>query len=126
MDSKTRDDVIDRAKYGNPIICKYHLYHPHNDNPNFGISDKEQELFNQVKVANFIEKENSKSPTPPSNPTSSLINYKKPTIEIEPGNIDQSQYQNVPDRSQPGPSNSTNKPNTYSHTGTCKTIICIL
>jgi hypothetical protein len=37
-------------------------------------------------------------------------------VEIPPVDIDQSQYQDFSERTQPGPSNSSNKPNICSHT----------
>jgi hypothetical protein len=61
-----------------------------------------------------MEKEKSKSLIP--NPSGSSMNYKKPTVEIPPIDIDQSQYQDFSERIQPGPSTTSNKSNTCSHT----------
>jgi hypothetical protein len=63
-----------------------------------------------------LEKEKSKSPTPPPNPSESSPNYKKPTVEIPPVDIDRSQYQDLSKRTQSGHSTTSNKPNTPSHT----------
>jgi hypothetical protein len=63
-----------------------------------------------------MDKEKSKSPTLPPNPSRSSTSYKKPTVEILSDHIDRSQYQAFFDRTQPGPSTTSNKANTHSHT----------
>jgi hypothetical protein len=68
------------------------------------------------KITDFLEKEKSKSATPPPNPSGSSTNYKKPTLKIVPIDINRSHYQDLSKRSQPGPSATSNRPNTYSHT----------
>jgi hypothetical protein len=113
---KNLDDAIAWAKNGNPTLCKFIHFHPHKDNPNIGLSDKDQELLDKLKIPDFMEKEKSKSPTPPPNPSGSSTNYKKPIVEIPPIDIDQSQYQDFSKRTQPGLSSPSNKPKTHSHT----------
>jgi hypothetical protein len=110
------DDAIARAENGNPTLCKFIRFRPHKDNPNIGHSDKDQELLDKLKILDFMEKEKSKSPTPPPNPSGSSTNHKKPTVEIPPINIDRSQYQDFSERTQPGPSTTSNKLNMRSHT----------
>jgi hypothetical protein len=113
---KNLDDAINLAENANPTPHKFIHLHPHEDNPNIRLSDKDQELLDKLKIPDFMEKEKSQSPTPPPNPSSSSTNYKKPTMEIPPINIDQSQYQDFSERLQPSPSTTSNKPNTCSHT----------
>jgi hypothetical protein len=60
-----------------------------------------------------MEKEKSKSPTLPPNLSRSSMNYKKRTVEIPPVDIDRSQYQNFSERTQSGPSTTSNKPNMH-------------
>jgi hypothetical protein len=95
---KNLDDAIAWAKNGNPTLLKFIPFHPHEDNPNIGLSDKDQELLDKLKIPDFMEKEKSKSPTPPPNPSGSSTNYKEPTVEIPPIDIDQSQYQDFSER----------------------------
>jgi hypothetical protein len=113
---KNLDDAIVRAKNGNPTLRKFIRFRPHEDNTNIGVSDKDQELLDKLKLPDFKEKEKSKSPTPPPNPCGSSTNFKKPTVEIPPVDIDRSQYQDFSEKTQPGPSTTSNKPNTRSHT----------
>jgi hypothetical protein len=90
---KNHDNMIDQAENDNPILSKVLCFHPYKDNPDIGLSDKDQELLNRLKILEFMEKENSKSPTLPPKPTgTSFSNYKKPSMEIPPIDIDQSQY----------------------------------
>jgi hypothetical protein len=63
-----------------------------------------------------MEKEKSKSPTSPPNLRGSSTNYKKPTVDIPPVNINRSQYQDLSEKTQPGPSTTSNKPNKRSYT----------
>jgi hypothetical protein len=46
---KNLNNAIDRPKNGNPIIRKFIRIHPHEDNPNIGLSDKYQELLDKLK-----------------------------------------------------------------------------
>jgi hypothetical protein len=85
---KNLDDAIARAENGNPTLRKFICFRPHEDNPNIGLSDMDQELLDTLNIPDFMEKEKSKSPTPPPNPSGSSSNYKKPTIEIPPIDID--------------------------------------
>jgi hypothetical protein len=82
------DNAIDWAKNGNPILRKFIRIFPHEDNPNIGLSDNDQELLDKLNILDFIEKEKSKSPTRPPNPSGSSTNYKIPTMEIPPVDID--------------------------------------
>jgi hypothetical protein len=66
---KNLDDAIDQAENRNPILRKFIRFYLHEDNPNIGLSDKDQELLDKLKLPDFMEKEKSKSPTPPSNPS---------------------------------------------------------
>jgi hypothetical protein len=77
------------TRYFEKFIC----FHPHHDNPNIGLSNKDQELQDKLKIPDFIEKKKLNSPTPPSNPSGSSTNYKKPAVEIPPVDIDRSQTQ---------------------------------
>jgi hypothetical protein len=113
---KNLDDTIAWAENGNPTLRKFICFRPYEDNPNIGLSHKDQELLDKLKISDFMEKEKSKSLTPPPNPSGSSTNYKKPTVDIPPVDIDQSQYQDFSERTQPGPSTTSNKPNTRSHT----------
>jgi hypothetical protein len=63
-----------------------------------------------------METEKSKSPTLLLNTSRSCTNYKKPKVEIPPGDIDQSQYQDFFYWTQPGPPTTFNQPNLGSHT----------
>jgi hypothetical protein len=63
-----------------------------------------------------MEKEKSKSPTPPLNLSASSINYKNLILEISPVNIDQLQYQDFSDRTKSRPFNFSNKSNICSNT----------
>jgi hypothetical protein len=89
---KNLGDAIDWAENGNPTLCKFICFCPHQDNPKIRLSDKDQELLDKLKLPDFMEKEKSISPTPPPNPTRSSTNYKKPAVKIPPVNIDRSQY----------------------------------
>jgi hypothetical protein len=62
---KNIDNAIDQAKNGNPILCKFISFYPHEDNSNIGLSDKDQEHLDKLKLLGFIEKDKSKSPTSP-------------------------------------------------------------
>jgi hypothetical protein len=113
---KNLDDAIDRAENGNPTLRQFIHFRSHEDNPNIGLSDQDQKLLDKLKLLDFIENEKSKSPTPPPNPSASSMNYKKTTVEIPAVDIDRSQYQDFSERTQPGPSTTSNKPNICSHT----------
>jgi hypothetical protein len=113
---KNLDNGIARAKNRNPKLCKFIRFCLHEDNPNIGLSDKDQELLDKLKIPDFIEKKKSQSPLPPPNPSQSSTNYKKPTMEIRPVDLNRSQYQDFSARTQPGPSTTSNKPNMHSHT----------
>jgi hypothetical protein len=113
---KNLDDAIAQAKNGNPTLRKFIRFCPHEDNPNIGLSDNDQELLDKLKIPDFMEKEKSKSPTPPLNLSGSPNNYKKSIVEIPPIDIDRLQYQDFSKRTQPGLSTTPNKPNTRSHT----------
>jgi hypothetical protein len=79
-----------------PKMGTCHFVHvcvcPHEDNPNIGLSDKDQELLDILKLLDFMENEKSKSPTLPRNLSWSSTNYKKPSLHILSVDIDQSQY----------------------------------
>jgi hypothetical protein len=113
---KNLDDAIDRAKNGNPTLQKFIRFLLHEDNPNIGLSDKDQELLDKLKILDFMEKEKSYSLPPLPNPSRSWTNYKKPAVKIPPIDIDRSQYQDFSQRTQPGPSTTSNKPTGHSHT----------
>jgi hypothetical protein len=85
---KNLDNAIARAENGKPILCKFVRFRPQEDNPNIGLFDKDQELLDKLNILDFMEKEKSKSPTLPPNPSRSSTNYKKPTVEIPPIDID--------------------------------------
>jgi hypothetical protein len=85
---KNFDDAIAWAKNRNPTLCKFIPFCPREDNPNISLSDKDQELLDILKILDFMEKEKSKSPTLPPNPSGSSTNYKKLTVEIPPIDID--------------------------------------
>jgi hypothetical protein len=86
--AKNLDDRIELAENGYPTMLKFLRFCPHNHDQNIGLSDKDQELFDKLKLPDFIGKETSKSPTPPPNPSSSSIHYKKPALEIPLVDID--------------------------------------
>jgi hypothetical protein len=111
---KNYDDALDQAKNGNLTLCKFIRFPPHEHNPNIGLSDKDQELLVKLKLPDIMEKEQSKSPTLPLNPSRSSTTYKKPAMEIPPIDIDRSQYQDFAKRTQPGSSTTSNKSNTCS------------
>jgi hypothetical protein len=85
---KNLDNAIARPVNGNPTLRKFIRFHPHEDNPNIGLSDTDQKHLNKLKILDFMEKEKSKSPTQSPNPSRSSTNYKKPTMEITPVDID--------------------------------------
>jgi hypothetical protein len=87
---KNLDDAIAQAENENQTLRKFIHFCSHKDNPNIGLSDKDQELLDKLKIPDFMEKEKSKSPTPPPNPSGSSNNYKKPAVEIPPIDIDRS------------------------------------
>jgi hypothetical protein len=89
---KNLDDAINQAENGNLILCKLIHFRPDEDNSNIGLSHKDQELLDKLKIPDFMGKEKSKSPTPPPNPSKSSMKYRKPAGEIPPDNIDHSQY----------------------------------
>jgi hypothetical protein len=99
--------VIDWTKNGNLTMSKFLRICLNNDNPNIRLSNQDQELLDKLKLPNFIEKKKSKSPTLPPNPSSSSTNFKKPTVEIPPVDIDQAKSQDISKERQPGPSNSS-------------------
>jgi hypothetical protein len=103
------------AENGNPTLYKFIRFRPYEDNTNIGLSDKDHELQHKLKIPDFMEKVKSKSPTPPPNLSGSSTNYKKPIVKIPAINIDRLQYPDCSERTQPGPSTSSNKPNTRSH-----------
>jgi hypothetical protein len=89
---KNLDNAIDWAENRNPTFHRFIRFCPHKDKPNIGLSDKDQEHLDKLKILDFMEKETSKSLSAPPNPTKSSTNYKKPTMEIPPIDIDRSQY----------------------------------
>jgi hypothetical protein len=82
------NNAIDWAKNGNPILHKFICYRPYEDKPNINLSDKDQELLDKLKLPDFMEKEKSKSPTPPSNLTGTSMNHLTTSVEIPPIDID--------------------------------------
>jgi hypothetical protein len=54
---KNLDHAIDQAKNRNPILCKFIRFYQHEDNPNNVPSNKDQELLDNLKLPDFIEKE---------------------------------------------------------------------
>jgi hypothetical protein len=76
------NDPINRAKNENPMIQKFIDFHPYENNPNISLSNNDQELLDKLILPDFMEQAKSKSPTQPSNPRESSINYKKPTVDI--------------------------------------------
>jgi hypothetical protein len=84
---KNLDDAIARAENRNPTHRKFIRFCPHKDTPSIGLSDKDQELLDKLKIPDVMEKEKLKSPPPPPNSSWSSTNYKKPTVEIPPINI---------------------------------------
>jgi hypothetical protein len=110
------DNAIFRAENENWTLHKFIRFRPHEDTPNIGLSDKDRELLDKLILSDFMEKEKSQSPTPPPNPWRSSTNYKKPTVDIPPININRSQYPDFSETTQPGSSTTSNKPNTSSHT----------
>jgi hypothetical protein len=113
---KNLDNAIEWVKNGNPILYKFIRFCPHKNNPNIGLSDKDQELLDKLKIQDVMEKEKSKSPTPSPNLGRSSTNYKKPTVKIPPIDIDRSQYQGFSERTQPSRSSTSKKPNSCSYT----------
>jgi hypothetical protein len=111
---KKLDDAIARAENGNLKLRKFIRFRPHEDNPKIGLSDIDLELSDKLKIPDFMDKEKLKSPTP--HPSRSSNNYKIPTVEIPPVDIDQSQYQDFSESIQPGPTTISNRPNMCSHT----------
>jgi hypothetical protein len=87
---KNLDNALARAENAIPTIHKYIRIRPHEDNPNIGLSDKDQEPLDKSKIPDFLEKEKSQSPPPPPNRNGSSTNYKKPTVERPPIDIDRS------------------------------------
>jgi hypothetical protein len=85
---KNLDDAIDQTEHGNPLLRKLIHHYPHEDNPNIGLFEKDQELLDKLKLSDFIEKEKSKSPTLPLNSSRSSMTYKKSAIEKPPIDID--------------------------------------
>jgi hypothetical protein len=67
---KNLDDAIDRAKNGNLTLRKFIRFHLHEDNSNIGLSDKDQEVLDKLKILDLMEKKKSTSPTLPPNPSS--------------------------------------------------------
>jgi hypothetical protein len=63
-----------------------------------------------------MEKEKLKSPTSSPNLSGSSTNYKKPAGKSLPIDIDQLQYQDFFERTQPGSSTTSHKPNMHSYT----------
>jgi hypothetical protein len=61
--AKNLDDASAQAKNGNPTLCKFIPFCPHDNNLNIGHSDKDQELLDKLKLLDFMEQEKSKSPT---------------------------------------------------------------
>jgi hypothetical protein len=109
------DNTIARPANVNLTLRKFIRFRPFEDNPNIGLTEKDQELLDKLKISDFMEKEKSKSPTPPPKPSRSSTNYKKTTVEIPPVDINRSQYQDFSERIQPGPSTTSNRPNTRSY-----------
>jgi hypothetical protein len=113
---KNLDDAIDWAKNENPTLRKFIHFHPHEDNSNIGLSDKDQELLDKFKLPNFIERRNQNLQLHLQIQMGPSTHYQIPSMEIPPIDIDQSQYEDFSERTQLGP--STNKPNTHSQTNT--------
>jgi hypothetical protein len=77
----------------NAILRKFIRFYPHIANLNISLSDEDQKHLDKLKFPDFIiEKEKSKFPTPPSNPSRDSTNYKSAAVEIPSINIDRSQY----------------------------------
>jgi hypothetical protein len=89
---KNLDDTIARAEIRNPTICKSIHFCQYEDNPNICFSVNNQELLDKLKILDYMEKEKSKSATPPPNLTGCSTNYQKLTVEIPPIDIDRSQF----------------------------------
>jgi hypothetical protein len=113
---KILNDAINWHKNENLTLRIFIRFCPHKNNSNIGLSDKDQEFLDKLKLQDFIEKEKSKSPTPPSNPSGSFTNYKKLALEIHLIDKDRSQYYDFSKRTQPGHSTTCNKLNMHSHT----------
>jgi hypothetical protein len=56
---KNLDDAIARAENGNPTLRKFIRFCLHKDNLNIGVSEKDQELLDKLKIPDFMEKEKS-------------------------------------------------------------------
>jgi hypothetical protein len=50
---KSLDDAIDHAENKNISLCKFIRFYPNEDNPNIGLSDKNQELLDKLKLPNL-------------------------------------------------------------------------
>jgi hypothetical protein len=87
---KNLDDAIDRAENRNPRIRIVIRFCPYEAYPTIGLSDKDEEILDQLKCRDIMEMEKSKYPTPPSNLSEFLTNYKHSAVEIPAVNIDQS------------------------------------
>jgi hypothetical protein len=87
---KNLDDAIARATNGNLTLRKFVCFCLHEDNPNIGFPDKDQELLDKLKKPDFMEKEISKYPTPCPNMSASSTNYNKPIVEIPRVDMDRS------------------------------------
>jgi hypothetical protein len=87
---KNLDNAIDQAENRNPTLCKCICFHLYEDNPNIGLSDKDQELLGKLKLLDFMVKEKSKSRTPFPNPSGSSTKYNKPAMDIPPVYTDRS------------------------------------
>jgi hypothetical protein len=84
---KNLTEAIAPAENRDSILHKFIPFSPHEDNPNIGLSDKDQELLDKLKMPDFMVTEKSKSSTPSPNPRGSSTNYKKPIMEIPPIDI---------------------------------------
>jgi hypothetical protein len=49
------DDAIDEVKNDNLILGKFIRFRPHEDHPNIGLSDKDQELLDNLKIPDIME-----------------------------------------------------------------------
>jgi hypothetical protein len=113
---KNLEAAIDWAKNRNSTLRKFIRFYTHEDTPNVGLSDNDQEWLDNLKLPDFMENEKSKSSMPGPNPSGSSTNYKKPAVEIPPVDIDRLHYRDFSEVIQPGPSTTSNKPNTCSYT----------
>jgi hypothetical protein len=93
MDSNHFDNALHQADNGNPKLCKFNRFCPHDNNPNIGLANLDQELRGQSKLPDFIEKRKSKSSPPPPDQRLSSIYYKKFAGKMPPLEIDRSQSQ---------------------------------